>query len=288
MMCENVNLLDSFKIVLVEPQNPINVGTVIRAMKNMGLKHLTLVHPAEMDLQKTQISAHRTEDVLQNIQICDSLDEALQGIHESFGFSARKRTQNWASLDMEAAVSRSLKLAQMSQKIAFVFGREQSGLNNEELKRCSCLVHIETSDYTSLNLAQAVLLASYSLLRQSRMPSAAQSEVPLQRLDNFAPGTRIATQDERIRLLKQLENVLVEIGYFKSADPNTAIHRIQNLLNRAELHNDEYHLLMGIVAEVSNYAKLVERGIQPEKIRPAKSLNDLDPLADPQNIGKLE
>ena len=81
MSSDNMNLLDSFKVVLVEPQNPINVGTVIRAMKNMGLKHLTLVHPAEMDLQKTQISAHRTEDLLQNIQICDSLDEALQGIH---------------------------------------------------------------------------------------------------------------------------------------------------------------------------------------------------------------
>ena len=57
-------LLDLYKVVLVEPQNPINVGNVIRAMKNMGLKHLALVNPAEMDLSRTQISAHRSADML--------------------------------------------------------------------------------------------------------------------------------------------------------------------------------------------------------------------------------
>ncbi len=267
-----MNLLDSFKIILVEPQNPINVGNVMRAMKNMGLHRLTLVHPAEMDLQRTQISAHRTEDLLESIETVDTLDDALTDIHESFGFSARKRTQTWASLEMESAIARSLTLARNDLHIAFVFGREQTGLTNEELARCSCRVHIATSDYTSLNLAQAVLLACYSLLRQSRIvPAEVQ---PLAKLENYAPGTRPATQDERIRLLKCLENALVQIGYYKSPDPNTAVHRVQNLLNRAEIHNDEYHLLMGMIAEISNYASLMERGIEPKKIRPAKSFGD--------------
>ena len=269
--------LDAFKIVLVEPQNPINVGTVIRAMKNMGLKNLVLVNPAPMALEKTQISAHHTEDMLENIQIFNTLDDALSDVHESFGFSARKRTQTWASLEMESAVSRCLSLANAGQKIAFVFGREQTGLTNEELCRCSCQVHIATSDYSSLNLSQAVLLAAYSLLRQSRLT--AQSSAPLDtphpsKLDNFAPNTRPATQDEKIRLLKHLENALVEIGYFKSPDPNTAIHRIHNIINRAELHDDEYHLLMGIISEITNYSKLMELGTTPRKIRPAKSLSD--------------
>ncbi len=273
-MPDSHSTLDSFKIVLVEPQNPINVGTVIRAMKNMGLRRLVLVHPAEMDLEKTQISAHHTEDMLANIEVFDTLDEALTDVHESFGFSARKRTQTWASLEMESAVARSLQLADSGQKIAFVFGREQTGLTNEELCRCSCQVHIETSDYSSLNLAQAVLLAAYSLLRQSHTSAEEISHQAAQKLENHAPGSRPATQDERIRLLKRLEDALVEIGYYKSPDPNTAIHRIQNLLNRAELHNDEYHLLMGIVAEIHNYAKLRERGIEPKKIRPVKSLGE--------------
>lgn len=266
--------LDLFKIILVEPQNPINVGNVMRAMKNMGLRHLALVKPAEMDMARTQISAHRTEDMLEDIEVFDSLDDALSGIHESYGFSARKRTQTWASLDMESAVSRSLALADQNLSIAFVFGREQSGLTNEELARCSCRVHIETSDYTSLNLAQAVLLASYALLRQTR--ASKDTQPPAAPLENHAPDTRPATQDEQLRLLKTLESALVDIGYFKSPDPNTAIHRVHNILTRADIHNDEYHLLMGIVKEISNFAALTERGIPIKKIRPAKSLSDAD------------
>ncbi len=265
--------LNAFKIILVEPQNPINVGTVIRAMKNMGLSRLALVHPAPMALERTQISAHHTEDMLEKIEIYDTLDDALLDVHESFGFSARKRTQTWASLEMENAVERSLGLASQGQNIAFVFGREQTGLTNEELARCSCLVHISTSEYSSLNLAQAVLLAGYSLHRQTTLdPEHRSTEMP--QLNNHAPGSRPATQDERIRLMKTLEDALVDIGYFKSPDPNTTIHRVLNILNRAELHNDEYQLLMGIFKEFLNYPGLIARGVTPKRLRPAKSFGE--------------
>ena len=86
------SLLDQFVVVLVEPQNPINVGNVMRAMKNMGLSHLYLVNPAPMDLSRTQISAHRTQDYLENLKIFPTLDEALEGMHQSYGFSARERS----------------------------------------------------------------------------------------------------------------------------------------------------------------------------------------------------
>lgn len=267
-------LLELYKVVLVEPQNPINVGNVIRAMKNMGLRHLALVNPAEMDLSRTQISAHRSEDMLTSLEVYDTLDAALADVHESYGFSARRRTQTWASLEMETAVGRSLGFAQQGQRTAFVFGREQTGLTNEELMRCSCRVHIATSEYSSLNLSQAVLLACYALGRQIREISEEKTvvhEVSASRFQNHAPGTRPATQDERIRLMKSLEDALVEIGYFKSPDPNTAVHRVQNIMTRAELHNDEYHLLMGMLAEIRNYAKLMARGIEPKRLRPAKS-----------------
>lgn len=268
-------LLDLYKVVLVEPQNPINVGNVIRAMKNMGLKRLALVNPAEMDLQRTQISAHRTEDMLESLEICETLDEALADVHESCGFSARHRTQTWASLEMEEAVGKSLCLAHRGQRTAFVFGREQTGLTNEELMRCSCRVHIATSAYSSLNLSQAVLLACYSLQRQWRgLEGAVPANPSVSQFQNHAPGTRPATQDERIRLMKSLEDALVEIGYFKSPDPNTAVHRVQNIITRAELHNDEYHLLMGMLAEIRNYAKLMSRGIEPRRLRPAKSYSN--------------
>ena len=91
-------------MVLVEPQNPINLGTVIRAMKNMGMGRLRLVNPAAMDLDRTQISAHRTEDIVARMEVYGTLDEALSDMHVTYGFSARHRTRAWASLEMEDAV----------------------------------------------------------------------------------------------------------------------------------------------------------------------------------------
>lgn len=259
--------LDDCRIVLVEPEKPINVGTVIRAMKNMGFKHLYLVHPVEMDLQQTQISAHRSEDMLEHVVIVDTLAEALDGVRESYGFSARNRSKTWASLDLQAAATRSIGLLRSSQKVAYVFGRERTGLTNEELDACCCRVHIETTDYSSLNLAQAVLLAMYETTRQLRTTDV-QVPVELPALDSHAPNTLPATCDDISRLMTRVENMLVEIGFFKSQDPNSALRRLKNIIQRADLHDDEVRLLLGVCSEVTNYAQLIERGIRPDKIRP--------------------
>ena len=259
--------LDQYRIVLVEPEKPINVGTVMRAMKNMGFHNLYLVNPVEMDLQQTQISAHHSEDMLSRIVIVKTLEEALDGIRESYGFSARQRSKTWASLDLASATSRSIQLVKSEQKVAYVFGRERTGLTNEELDACHCRVHIETADYASLNLAQAVLLAMYEATRQLRTNDV-QSPAELPALDSHAPNTLPATCDDISRLMSRIENMLVEIGFFKSQDPNSALRRLKNIVQRADLHDDEVRLLLGVCAEVTNYAQLIERGIRPDKIRP--------------------
>ena len=264
---------DQYTVILVEPQNPINLGTVIRAMKNMGVGHLSLVNPAEMDWEKTQISAHKTREYLETMETFGSLDEALSGFQESYGFSARQRTQSWASAPVEEAVGRSIGIASGGGRIAFVFGREQTGLTNDELARCTFRVHIPTSDYTSLNLSQAVLIALHELFRQ--IHEVRDGSAPIRSIiDNYAPGSRPATLDEQRRLLKHAADTLVEIGYFKSEAPNMAVHRLQNILTRAQLHDDEIHLLMGICSEVGNYARLIRRGIEPARCRPRNSLLD--------------
>ncbi|MBQ1924834.1 MAG: TrmJ/YjtD family RNA methyltransferase [Proteobacteria bacterium] len=264
---------EQYSVILVEPQNPINLGTVIRAMKNMGIRQLSLVNPAEMDWEKTQISAHKTHEYLDTMKTFQSLDEALEGYQESYGFSARHRTQAWASAPVEEAIARSLGIAAGGGRIGLVFGREQTGLTNEELERCTFRVHIPTSDYTSLNLAQAVLIALYELFRQSSgEPETVHREQVA--IDNYAPGSRPATLDEQRRLLRRMGESLVDIGYFKSEAPNMAVHRLQNILTRAQLHDDEIHLLMGMCSEVSNYARLLKRGIEPSHCRPRDSLLD--------------
>ena len=273
-----MELSAGFRVVLVEPQNPINVGAVMRAMKNMGLKRLRLVNPAPMDLDKTQVSGHRTEDILSETEIFSSLDDALRDVHVSYGFSARHRTRAWASLEMEQAVGQCLGDISRGEIAGLVFGREQSGLTNDELMRCQYRVHIATSGYSSLNLAQAVLLACYSIRRQSIGGGAghAATAAPPAAADNHAPGTRRATQDEQTRLLKCIHETLIEVGFYKAATKSTAMHRLQNVFQRAELHDDEIRLLMGMFNEVGNYARLVDRGIKPDKIRPVDKFLDFD------------
>ncbi|MCL2325177.1 MAG: hypothetical protein FWC40_01540 [Proteobacteria bacterium] len=263
--------LDGVRVVLVEPQNPINVGNVMRAMKNMGVCRLSLVNPAEMDFERTQISAHRTQDMLETMQVVGSLGEALQGVHESYGFSARARTQTWSQLELEEASRRGLGVLFSGGEIALVFGREQTGLTNDELSYCTHRVYIQTGDYASLNLSQAVLLAVHGLFRQAR-PGASEAGAGegLVAVSNHAPGSLPATQDRCRRLLGQTARMLAEIGYFKSDSPNAAMHRLQNIVFRAQLHEDEINLLMGICAEVSNYAKLIARGIEPSRQCPPR------------------
>ncbi len=264
---------EAFSIILVEPQNPINLGTVIRAMKNMGFGRLSLVHPAPMAFDKTQISAHHTEDLLERIEIFETLDEALADCHESYGFSARVRSQTWATVAVEDAVARMLGVAERGGRVAMVFGREQTGLTNEELERCTFQVHIPTTEYSSLNLAQAVLIAMYEIRRQ-RHAGTKRVDVVGQDIENFAPGSLPATLDQQRLLVRAIGNALVDVGYFKSDAPNAAVHRVQNILMRARLHEDEIHLLMGMCREVENYARLLKRGIEPSSFRPKNSLLD--------------
>ena len=263
-----MNLLDGFRIVLVEPQNPINVGTVIRAMKNMGLTRLRLVKPAPMDLERTQISAHHSEDMLSHVEIFDSLDDALADVHVSYGFSARKRTRTWSSLEMEDAMQRASERVAAGEIYGLVFGREQTGLTNDELMRCRYQVYIDTSEYSSLNLAQAVLLVCYSahrLLGDRKIES-----LP----DNHARGSRPATQEEQTRLLKRMHEALIEVGFYKAPTRSTAMHRVHNILSRAQLHDDEIRLLLGMCTEVIQYATLLDRGVRREKIRPVDDFLD--------------
>ncbi|MFA5624806.1 MAG: TrmH family RNA methyltransferase [Bradymonadales bacterium] len=252
-----MSLFNAFRVVLVEPQNPINLGTVMRAMKNMGFSQLALVGAPNMDLERTQIPAHRTRDMLESMQRYTSLDDAIAHDHVAYGFTARERSHNWESLDLESAATQMLEQARSGLRVSLVFGREQSGLDNEELERCTVKVRIATSDYSSLNLAQAVLLACYEVSRNIR----GKTNLP-------AENTDMASLGDRMRLMQALSKALVQIGFFKSESPNSALHRLHQSLHRFELRRQEVDLLLGICREIENYAKLLRRGISPKLIDP--------------------
>ena len=153
--------LDNIRFVLVGTTHPGNIGAAARAMKTMGLSNLHLVTPKIYPSAEATARASGADDVLAKAIVHDNLDSALVGCQQVYGMSARLRHLPVPVVNPREAVERIQQTSDESQ-IAIVFGREHSGLSNEELDRCQHLVNIPAnSDYSSLNLAAAVQVIAY-------------------------------------------------------------------------------------------------------------------------------
>ena len=156
------------RIVLVEPSLAANVGACARAMKTMGLARLVVVQPRESVLDDSALAlASGAVDVLEHAQVVTTFEAALAGCNWIIGTSARSRSVPWPMLS-PAELGRQLKTWPDDAEVALVFGRERSGLTNEELARCHYHLHIQANpEYSSLNLAAAVQVVCYELRHQA-------------------------------------------------------------------------------------------------------------------------
>ncbi len=232
---------ENIRIVLVGTTHPGNIGGVARAMKNMFLSDLVLVAPeAEFPSGQAQARASGAIDVLAQTQVVDTLDEAIADCQLVAGASARLRAIPWPLLDARDCA---VKLAAQSEqgKVALVFGREHSGLTNEELERCHHLVHIPANpDYASLNIAAAVQVLTYELHMAHRDNAHIQLKV-----ENDYP---MATSVEMEGLYTHFEQALETIGFFNPDNPRQLMRRLRRLFNRAQLDKMELNILRGILA----------------------------------------
>ena len=144
------------RIVLVETTHPGNIGGAARAMKKMGLQQLLLVNPQHFPSADATARASGADDVLAAAALHPDLDSARAGCCLGSGATARGRSIPWPSVDPRLAAARAVAAAPHGP-VVMVFGREHSGLSNEEQDRCNYLLHIPTdAAYSSLNLAAAV------------------------------------------------------------------------------------------------------------------------------------
>jgi len=228
------------RVVLVETSHPGNIGATARAMKVMGLSRLYLVQPQQYPCAEATARASGADDLLTRAQVCTSLDEALQGCSLVLGASARLRTLPWPIADARSAAARAATAALAGEEVALVFGREHSGLTNQELERCHYLLHIPTNpDYSSLNLAAAVQVVSYEMRmtllgEQPLAAEAAADHVSAEDLDSF---------------YQHLEQTLIDIGFLDPANPRFVMRRMRRLYNRARLERTELNILRGILTE---------------------------------------
>jgi tRNA/rRNA methyltransferase len=239
-----VSSLDPIRIILVEPAGALNVGSIARVMKNMGLRQLVIVNPQceVLGEEATRMAVHAI-DLLEAAQIVPDLTTALQGCTRVIATTARDRA---IPTQLETPRQALPWLLDSNQPAALIFGREDNGLTNAELNYARRYIRIPVgSEYSSLNLAQAVGVCAYEL--QMCASSDAIEQPPLS--TPIPPQLDIAPVEQVEGYYQQLETLLLEIGYLF---PHTAAHRmekIRRLYNRSQLSPNEVALLRGVLSQ---------------------------------------
>ncbi len=250
MSCNDA-LFAQIRFVLVETSHPGNIGAAARAMKVMGFHHLVLVRPKKFPHPQAFWRAKHAEDIVENAVVVATLAQAVADCHFVYGTSARQRSLPWPRQSARACARDAYAALQSNAKtsIAFVFGREDSGLNNEELQRCTKHATIPANRrYSSLNLAQAVQIIAYELfqLAEESPPQVPGSE------DWDAP---VAPQHQVELLLKHLEQVLTQIEFFDQDNPRKLMPRMRRFFQRAVLDTNEVGIWRGILTSMQKNCK---------------------------------
>jgi len=235
------SVLAAVRVVLYEPQDPVNIAATVRAMKNMGFANLYLVRPVEYDPYRLEGIAHSTADVIARIVRCETIDEALAECVLVVGFTARRRAAKRELTTPRAAATGILESC-AAGPVALVFGREDKGLPNEVLDRAQLVVTIPTTEHASLNLAQAVLIALYELHL-----AAADTTRTLAPPRKDAPP---ATTDEFEKLFADAESALQQIDFFKTRFHEHIMRSVRTIFYRAAPDSREIALLRAIFIEV--------------------------------------
>ncbi|MFT3755646.1 MAG: RNA methyltransferase [Pseudoxanthomonas sp.] len=242
------------RFVLVGTQHPGNIGAAARAIKTMGLHRLALVAPEQFPAEEARRRSAGAEDVLANAQVFATLAEAVADCRYVLGCTARSRRVQLEEHAPRAAAERTLALA-ADGPVALVFGRERTGLTNEELQLCHAAVHIPANpEYSSLNLAAAVQVLAYELrvawLATSGAPPAKEPE----------GRERLASHAQLEGLFSQLGDTLEQIDFHKGRSPDSAMRKLRRLFLRSDLSEQEVRLLRGVLADAQRMARLATHG----------------------------
>jgi len=234
-------MLENTRIVLVNTSHPGNIGAAARAMKNMGLSRLYLVDPKEHPTFEAYSRAAGADDVLGDAVVTESLAEALNGCVWVAGTSARERAVQWPVYDPRECADLCLEQSQQGD-VAIVFGRERTGLTNEELELCNGLVHIPTNpEYNSLNVAAAVQVLCYELRTAFLSASSSTSVKPKTQKEDMP-----ATTDVLEGMYQHMYQMLEDIRFFGTTNPEVIMRRLKSLFNRARVTRREVAILRGI------------------------------------------
>ncbi len=252
---------ENLRIVLVGTQHPGNIGAAARAMKTMGLTKLVLVAPVKVPDGDTHAMAAGADDLIAAAPVHASLQDAVADCRWVLGCTARSRRVQLEELHPRDAAQRAV-LATASGPVAIVFGRERTGLENEELQLCHAAVHIPSDPaFSSLNLAAAVQVVSYELRGAILGHTMARPEA----MRTAPPGSQAATHAELEGLFGQLAEALEQIDFHKGRAPESAMRKLRRLYLRANLDHADIRLLRGVLADTQRMARLATDASQNDQ-----------------------
>jgi tRNA (cytidine32/uridine32-2'-O)-methyltransferase len=232
-------LLSHIKIVLVETTHPGNIGAVARAMKNMNMANLCLVSPKIFPCADATSRASGADDVLAHAQICQSLQEAVADCQLVIGASARCRTISWPEMNPRECAEK-IVTNEPDNKVAIIFGRENSGLKNHELDLCHFLLRIPcNSEYSSLNIAAAVQVVCYELF----VATGVQETVIIGDKGECPKATAMQMES----FYTHLYQALTDIGFMHPDKSKSIMRRLRRIYNRVQLDTKELDILRGIL-----------------------------------------
>ena len=247
---ENNEILSNIRIVLVQTSHPGNIGATARAMKNMGLSDLALVQPKIFPSAEATSRASGADNILANAHVYDSLQEALEPCELVLGASARIRHLGWSEVGPKKG--RELLIAGAKKApVALVFGRENSGLTNEELELCHHLLHIPTNpDFSSLNVASAVQVMCYEIY---------SAVIGAQVIESPEVEDRPATSQEFEGFFDHLLKTLEKTEFLQLYKTKRLQQRIRRIFYRSELNRTEVNILRGILTAINNKLDGIKR-----------------------------
>ncbi|MFN9795322.1 MAG: RNA methyltransferase [Gemmatimonas sp.] len=244
------SILDNIAVVLYESQDSINIGGVVRSMKNMGVSDLRLIRPCAYDPNRIEQVAHDTRDIVERIRHFDTIDGALDDCVYVVGFSGRRQAARWARHTPRSAAVDLLEHAQVG-KVAIMLGREDHGLPNEALDRAHAICTIPTTEHFSLTVAQACLLGLYEV---HLLAGDATKKLPAPR---HAAGAPDKSQLERT--FADMEAALNAIAYFKTRNEELIMRAFRSLVFRASPEARELLMLRTASIEV---LRTIEREVR--------------------------
>ncbi|UCD23986.1 MAG: TrmJ/YjtD family RNA methyltransferase [Gemmatimonadota bacterium] len=237
-------------VVLHQPQDLVNIASVVRVMKNFALRDLTLVDPAEFEPRRITGIAHGSDDLVRRISIVDDLDTALADCTHVVGMTARQRAAK-RNMQRPNEAAYDLLTAAQDGVAALVLGREDKGLSNDDLDRCHRVVTISTAeDYAALNLSHAFTVMAYELFSARHQPA-------------FKSPRRIsesATHEQFEQFFDRAEDALAAIEFFKTRNTGSIMRTVREVAHRTPMDAREVNLFKAMCVEVVRF--LERKGVK--------------------------